>query len=88
MRNGLARVCRRVERQAKADGVDLNLSRVRPYDFRHSYATAILAATHDLSTTQRLMLHSSASTTERYARAAVDPVLVATLHRFTAYVEK
>ena len=34
------------------------------------------------------MLHSSASTTERYARAAVDPVLVAALDRFTAHVER
>ena len=56
------------------------------YDFRHSYATTILAATHDLRTTQRLMLHSSARTTERYARAAVDPVLVAALDLFSAHV--
>ena len=68
MRKSLRVACRKVEEQCKANGVELDLSRVRPYDFRHSYATAILAATSDLRTTQRLMLHSSARTTERYAR--------------------
>ena len=86
MRNSLARACRRVERRCKTDGVEVDLSRVRPYDFRHSYATAILASTQDLRTTQRLMLHSSIQTTERYARAAVDPMLVAALERFSDYV--
>ena len=87
MRQSLQRACRRVEQQCKKDGVEVDLSRVRPYDFRHSYATAVLASTQDLRTTQRLMLHSSASTTERYARAAVDPVLVAALERFGDYVD-
>ena len=88
MRNSLRRACRKVEKQFRLDGVKIDLSRVRPYDFRHSYATALLAATGDLQTTQRLMLHQSASTTERYARAAVDPVLVAALERFTRHVTK
>ena len=88
MRQSLARACRRVEQRATADGVTLDLSQVRPYDFRHSYATALRAATHDLRTTQRLMLHQSARTTERYARAAVDPVLTAAVDRFTEYVRR
>ena len=88
MRKSLRTACRNVEARFQRDGITIDLSRVRPYDFRHSYATAILAATHDLKATQRLMLHSSASTTERYARAAVDPVLVAALDRFTAHVER
>ena len=87
MRKSLRLACQKVEAICKADGIDLDLSRVRPYDFRHSYATAILAATHDLRTTQRLMLHRSARTTERYARAAVDPVLVAALDRFRSHVQ-
>ena len=87
MRKSLRLACQKVEATCKADGIDLDLSRVRPYDFRHSYATAILAATHDLRTTQRLMLHRSARTTERYARAAVDPVLVAALDRFRSHVQ-
>lgn len=88
MRKSLRRACRKVEERFRRDGVTINLNRVRPYDFRHSYATALLAATGDLQTTQRLMLHQSASTTERYARAAVDPVLVAALERFTKHVTK
>ena len=88
MRKSLGRACSTVEKAFQQDGVDIDLSRVRPYDFRHSYATAVLAATQDLKTTQRLMLHSSSSTTERYARAAVDPVLVAALDLFSAHVRE
>ena len=87
MRKSLRAACRKVEDRFRRDGITIDLSRVRPYDFRHSYATALLAATRDLQTTQRLMLHQSASTTERYARAAVDPVLVAALERFTEHVQ-
>ncbi len=87
MRKSLRTACRKVEERFRRDGIPIDLSRVRPYDFRHSYATALLAATQDLQTTQRLMLHQSASTTERYARAAVDPVLVAALERFTEHVQ-
>ncbi|MYD85074.1 MAG: site-specific integrase, partial [Acidobacteria bacterium] len=88
MRRSLRRACRKVEDQFRREGITINLNRVRPYDFRHSYATALLAATGDLQTTQRLMLHQSASTTERYARAAVDPMLVAALEQFTKHVTK
>lgn len=87
MRKSLRTACRKVEERFRRDGITIDLSRVRPYDFRHSYATALLAATRDLQTTQRLMLHQSASTTERYARAAVDPVLVAALERFTEHIQ-
>ena len=88
MRKSLRTACRKVEERFRRDGITIDLSRVRPYDFRHSYATALLAATGDLQTTQRLMLHQSASTTERYARAAVDPVLITALERFTKHVTK
>ena len=44
MRKSLQRACRQVEQRFKRHRVDLDLSRVRPYDFRHSYATAVLAA--------------------------------------------
>ena len=88
MRKSLRAACRKVEAQFAQDGLAIDLSRVRPYDFRHSYATALLAATRDLKTTQRLMLHGAASTTERYARAAVDPMLVAALDQFSAHVSQ
>ena len=85
MRHSFARACRRVEQTFKQEGVGVDLRGVRPYDLRHSYATAILAATGDMRTTQRLMLHGDPRTTERYARAAVDSVLVAALEQFRQY---
>lgn len=88
MRKSLRTACRRVEERFRRDGVTIDLSRVRPYDFRHSHATALLTATQDLQMTQRLMLHKSASTTERYARAAVDPMLKAGLEQFTELVQE
>ena len=87
MRKSLRTACRKVQARLQEKGMPINLSQVRPYDFRHSYATTLLAATGDLKTTQQLMLHASARTTERYARAAVNPTLVAALNRFTAHVE-
>ena len=87
MRKSLLAACRKVQAQFAQDGLAIDLSRVRPY-FSHSYATALLAATRDLKTTQRLMLHGAASTTERYARAAIDPMLVAALDQFSAHVSQ
>ena len=88
MRKSLRTACRKIEAHLQEQGVPIDLSQVRPYDFRHSYATALLEATGDLKATQQLMLHASASTTERYARAAVNPMLVAALKRFTAHVDR
>ena len=84
MRKSFRVACRKVELQFRADGAEIDLSRVRPYDLRHSYATELLAATGDLKTTQMLMLHGSTTTTERYARAAIDPMLVNALDRLSA----
>jgi site-specific recombinase XerD len=86
MRQSFKRACATVQAAYTEKGVDIDLARVRPYDLRHSYATALLASTQDLRTTQRLMLHSDPRTTERYARAAVDPVLVSALERFRKHV--
>jgi site-specific recombinase XerD len=71
MRQSFKRAYRTVQDAYQKRGVEIDLASVRPYDLRHSYATALLASTHDLRTTQRLMLHSDPRTTERYARAAV-----------------
>lgn len=46
---------------------------LRPYDLRHSYATAVFHATGDLAATQGMLRHRSAVTTLRYAAAAVAP---------------
>ena len=46
---------------------------VRPYDLRHSYAVRLYAATRDVQAVAALMLHSSLTTTARYAAQAVAP---------------
>ena len=49
----------------------LGLHGLRPYDLRHSFGTAVYAATGDLRATQRLLGHASRVTTDRYTLAAV-----------------
>lgn len=44
---------------------------IRPYDLRHSYATRVLEATHDLQATRHLLSHGDPRTTERYAQRAI-----------------
>ncbi|MCX6551194.1 MAG: tyrosine-type recombinase/integrase [Acidobacteria bacterium] len=56
----------------------------RPYDTRHSFGTSALAATGDLRATQMLLGHSTPALTERYARAAVNPALVAAVAKIQA----
>lgn len=47
------------------------LSRVRPYDLRHTYATLTLRATHDEGATGALLGHSGRKTTRKYTKGAV-----------------
>ena len=49
----------------------LGLTGLRPYDLRHSFGTAVYAASGDLRATQQLLGHASRSTTDRYTLAAV-----------------
>ena len=49
----------------------LGLTGLRPYDFRHSFGTAVYAASGDLRATQQLLGHASRTTTDRYTLAAV-----------------
>jgi len=49
----------------------LELTGLRPYDLRHSFGTAVYAATGDLRATQQLLGHASRTTTDRYTLAAV-----------------
>ncbi len=48
------------------------LTDLRPYDLRHSYGTALFAATGDIRSTQVLLGHSKAEMTHRYTLGAVD----------------
>ena len=49
----------------------LGLAGLRPYDFRHSFGTAVYAASGDLRATQQLLGHASRTATDRYTLAAV-----------------
>lgn len=47
----------------------------RPYDLRHTWGTAVFAATRSIEAAQRLLRHTKRQTTERYVLGAVDDVL-------------
>lgn len=76
MRMSFLRACRAAERAAARQGERLDLSGVRPYDLRHSFGTAVQAATGDLQATRELLDHASLSTTLRYTRGSVAPAVV------------
>lgn len=59
----------------------LELTGVRPYDLRHSFASETFRVTGNLSTTQLLMRQRDQRTTLRYAKGAVNPVLADTIDR-------
>lgn len=68
-----------VKRRWLKQGIDL--TQIRPYDLRHSYASAVLAGTGNLAETQQLMAHADLRTTMRYALAAVPAHLTAAVQR-------
>lgn len=75
------RACRTVIREQLAGGEEPLPHRVdedgtivplvRPYDLRHTFGTAVLAASNDLAATQHLLQHSTPTQTQRYVLRAV-----------------
>jgi len=61
---------------------------VRPYDLRHSWGTAIVAATGSLEAAKDLLSHRSTRTTRRYALAAADDLLRAQVAAVTQHFRK
>jgi integrase len=59
---------------------------VTPYDLRHSYGTALYAATGDQRAAQAGLRHRSIVTTHRYTLAAVDPRLAAAVAAISAAI--
>ncbi|HEX2311280.1 MAG TPA: tyrosine-type recombinase/integrase, partial [Vicinamibacterales bacterium] len=57
---------------------------VDQYNLRHSFGTAHYGACRDIKATKEAMRHKSIRMTERYVRAAVDPVLEASIARLDA----
>lgn len=67
--------CRQVEKAAAEAGQTLDLSRVRPYDLRHSIAT-LAALSGDFKATE-LLLGVTGKTAAHYAKGAIDGRLLA-----------
>lgn len=88
MRASIRRACERLAQalEGQPGGAELaaTLRRIRPYDFRHSYVSEVLEKSGDFHPTQLLAGHADMRTTLRYARRAVNPVLVAALAKATA----
>jgi integrase/recombinase XerD len=53
---------------------------VRPYDLRHSFGSAVYAASGDQYAVQQLLGHAQSRTTERYTLAAVSGRLKSVVH--------
>lgn len=64
------------------------LESMRPYDLRHSFGTAVYAATGDIRATQVLMGHSRVEMTQRYTLGAVDARLTAAVAALDAEAPK
>src|ERR1700745_1430062 len=67
------------------------LDDVRLHDLRHAHASIAVAGGESLYVVGKLLGHSSAGTTERYAHLAIDPVLAAddrTARRIAAAMTK
>ncbi len=62
----------------------LKIEGLTPYDFRHSYLTAVYEETKDLRVTGKMGSHRSDRTTKRYTMAAVAPHVAAAAERLAA----
>jgi len=76
LRRAFRRACRDVEKALAKKGITADLSRLRLYDLRHTFATGALAATRgNLAAVQLLLQQADQRTTLRYTRAAVPALL-------------
>lgn len=68
------RACRRYERQRREDEAGFSLPRIRLYDIRHSFATALLEETENVGTVATF-IGTTPRTARRYSIGAV-PIIV------------
>jgi integrase len=73
--SSLNRLWKRAAKKVKVPGTTL-------YDLRHSFGTAVYAATGDIQATASLLGHSDTRQSRRYALAALDPRARAALQAF------
>ena len=78
MRSSFLRACKKLEETG------IELPGIRPYDFRHSFASEVFARTGDLKVTQLLMRQKDERTTLRYGKGAIPTVLAAAIAKLRA----
>lgn len=66
----------------------LHLPRIRPYDLRHSFATAAYQVSGDIRAVQELLDHSDAKLTNRYSLGAVNLRMRSTLDLLRKHTAK
>lgn len=64
--------------------VDMGALGLRPYDLRHSFATAVYESSKDLRSTGAILGHRTERTTNRYTIAAVNPLVLDALNKMQA----
>jgi site-specific recombinase XerD len=70
-----------LHRRIKAEGIAVQGRRMSPHILRHSLATHLLKAGHDIRAVQMFMRHRSISTTELYLHLAGDDAMARALAR-------
>lgn len=72
MRYAFRRACARVQAELEKEGIEVDLSGLRPYDLRHAWATEVSLRTNgNIRTVAAMLGHAQTKTAERYALAAV-----------------
>lgn len=72
-RRTFRRACHRVAADPKLSlAMKTRLRRLTPYDFRHSYATALYRSSGDAHATAHILGHRSKQTTARYIQSALE----------------
>jgi integrase len=66
----------------------LGLPKIRPYDLRHSFATAAYEVSGDIRAVQELLDHADAKLTNRYALGAVNLRVTAALDKLRKHTTK
>jgi integrase len=84
LRHSLERARRKVEAQLRKTKRDptFTLPHIRPYDFRHSFATELYRRTGNLSLVAEMLDHASLAMTKRYSLGAVADVLKQGMRKF------
>lgn len=73
--------CETIERESQETDTPIDLTGVRPYDLRHTFATEVYRKTGDLKAVKDLLGHTSFAMTERYMKGAISSHLAGVISR-------